>query len=635
MDHLAFELTRQSTYAKLGPEELESLGKQASSDYLGGGISLNDAVVKIAKQYPSISSHQIRRIVEFANQETFSRLFEKQASDKNIEFNVADPGEILQSLNNGARPSIMTSDPPDYSIDPVAKTSASNVEADLALTRMFLGFDPASPYSERAIVAMAKQASNGQEYVTRILAVESPDNSEAIDRILKTASVSEEEARSVGDTLNVNFSEIPSDQFRRGIDTEYKEHHTPDDPTTNVINTRREAGQIALSHFKEIPKDRPKNYYTELDHMEEKMKGAAMGYEVMQRPPTQRATAQTAQQGGVNDPASGDHPEDIHQKNVRALDRRIEIEKKKQELAKTQFQTQELLQGGQPQQAQMAQQAAPQQAEQAAPQEAMQQEAAPQEAGQQAAPQQAEQQAAPQENTVQGGQLSPEEIEMLTQQQGASAVLPGQKTAAALTKTAMKYAKADRPGSEKVLEDLRAATSLTRIKQASARHEQYPMANPHGELIRTKQKISTLLDEALPARDTNLNMTKEAQAEFEHEVTQFMFNGGNLGEVAHVMETIGGNDPVIIKQATRHMVDHLIKRGMDSSKTQAEMINYEMTKSASKRDLNPESLIVSSFSNFFKLASNQALLNKTYSDVKKAHDQVETALKEVMRASSR
>ena len=613
MDRLAFELTRHSTYAKLSPEDLESMGKQAASAYLAGGISLNDAIVKIAKEHPSISAHQVRRIVEFANTETFGRLFEKQAGDKNIEFPVADPGEVLHSLDNGARPSLMVSDPPDYSIDPIAKTSAADVEADLALTKVFMGFDPASPNSEKIVLATVRETAQGFHHVDRILDVDAPDTSDAIDRILKTSSVSEEEARSIGDTLNVNFAEIPSDQFRRGVETELEEHRTPGDPSTDVIDTPRQAGQIALGHLKEIPKDRPKNYYTELDKMEDKLKGkeagiarlaplgvkalkghtkkreaekekkSAMNFEaVPQRPPVQRAVG-----GGVNDPAAGDHPEDIHQKNVRALDRRIEIEKKKQELAKTQFQTQELLMGGgQPQQGQQAQQAAQPQA-----------------------------------------QAAPQAAQPMSQ--------PSQKMAADLTKQAMDYVKSDRPGADKVLQDLRAATSLARIKTAAAGRDQYPMANPHGELFRVKQRVESLMDEALSARDGNLELAKQAQAEFEHHVTQFMFQGGNLGEVAHIMDVIGANSPGVLKEATSHMLEHLLQKGMQSEKTRAEMINYEMTKASSARTINPNNPIVESFSNFIKIASNQPVLDMAYNKVKAAFDKTEVTVKEVMRAAPR
>src|SRR5688572_10722848 len=122
MSDLPFGIETKNTYAALSPADLQSLGKRASASYLAGEASLNDAIIKVAREYPSISPHQVQRVIEFANQETFSRLFsdgEKNASDKNIEFPVADPSVILLELNNGAKPQIMTAPPDDYSSSPV------------------------------------------------------------------------------------------------------------------------------------------------------------------------------------------------------------------------------------------------------------------------------------------------------------------------------------------------------------------------------------------------------------------------------------------------------------------------------------------------------------------------------------
>jgi len=187
MNDLPFGIESQNTYAALSPADLQSLGKRASVAYLAGGTSLNDAIVKLAREYPSISPHQVQRVVEFANQETFSKLFadnEKYASDKNIEFDVADPGAVLMELNNGARPSVMSVPPDEYSSSPV-KLAHSNVEADVALTRMFLGFDPALPGSEST--TLMKVAEDGKvTVVDRILQKEANANGDIFDRIMTT-----------------------------------------------------------------------------------------------------------------------------------------------------------------------------------------------------------------------------------------------------------------------------------------------------------------------------------------------------------------------------------------------------------------------------------------------------------------
>ena len=166
MDEMPFGLARQTTYAKLSPADLESMGKQAAIAYLSKAEpSLNDAVIKVAKCHPSISTHQVQRVIEFANQETFSRLFadnEKYASDKNIEFPLADPGHILHELNDGAKPQLLTPLPEEYVGGPIKTgAAASAVEADLALTRLFLGVDLASPNSEKTAAMIVRQNEDG------------------------------------------------------------------------------------------------------------------------------------------------------------------------------------------------------------------------------------------------------------------------------------------------------------------------------------------------------------------------------------------------------------------------------------------------------------------------------------------
>jgi hypothetical protein len=561
MDHLAFELSRHSTYAKLSPEDLESLGKQASSEFLAGGISLNDAIVKIAKQHPSISAHQVRRIVEFANTETFGKLFadqEKYASDKNIDFEVADPGAVLHAMDAGARPSLMIADPPDYSIDPKTASAVSNIEADRALVQEFMGVDFASPGSEKTAAIVCHADQNGNVVIDRIMEVERPISNDPIDAILKVGS-----------------------QLERGTEIEWEEHHTPGHPETNVINEKADATRIARSHVKEIP-----DYYTRLDKMEsEASKEAAMGYEVaggvqQQGAPLRPSPAQAQASGS---------PEEVHQANVRALDRRIEIEKKKQELVRTQAATQQTLmesQGGA-----MQQQAQPQQAQQAVAQQ-------PQQAG------------------------------------PVQAAVPGQqKMASDLTKEAINYAKAGRPNSAAVVQDLDAGVSLERIKAAASWRDDYPMANPHGELIRMKQKLAMLTEEARSARDTNAALTKEAQDRFEHEVTQFILGGGNLGEAVHAMSSVPTSEG-FFKWASQELIGHLLSKNLDIDRTRAEMIKYEMEKGASQRAVNPQNPIVQSFSTFVKVAGGQEVLDHAYNELKLGLADVQRTLSKVMSSAN-
>ena len=85
------------------PSTLEALGRRASREYLDHHTPLNQAIVKLAGDHPSLSNEHIKRVVEFANTVTFQELFEKSAN-KNIHFPVADPGVVLRDLRDGGTP---------------------------------------------------------------------------------------------------------------------------------------------------------------------------------------------------------------------------------------------------------------------------------------------------------------------------------------------------------------------------------------------------------------------------------------------------------------------------------------------------------------------------------------------------
>jgi len=75
-------------------------------------------------------------------------------------------------------------------------------------------------------------------------------------------SFTEEEAKIIGEKIGINFEEINSEQFRRGLEVEME--HGSHDPDTNVTNNDELAtGKIAWAHLKEIP-----DYYKWLDQME-------------------------------------------------------------------------------------------------------------------------------------------------------------------------------------------------------------------------------------------------------------------------------------------------------------------------------------------------------------------------------
>lgn len=595
MHDMSLGLTRQTTYAKLSPEELESMGKQAAVAYLSKTAdSLNDAVIKVARQHPSISTHQIKRIAEFANTETFSRLFsdnEKYASDKNIEFPVADPGDILHELDNGARPSFVESSD-DYGCDPVKMSSADAVEADLALTKMFLGVDPASPGSEKTVVAQAtlERDEAGNLSIERILLVG--------ESTVKTAGAVADRILAAGE------------EGTRG----------------------RQAGSLITSDDTHPAAGAKQDTYDEAAQVEKVSMGGMP--DMPMGPPAAAAGAGEAS----SSLDTTQHPEVTHASNIRALDRRVEIEKKKQELMTMQAKGMEAMgdQGG------MGEGAAGAPMEEAPPAEAAPAESVPAEG-------------VPAGGVPAGG--APVEGEGMPQEAGMEAMppmasapaggpggmepasnmpAPGdnvKRASVELTKQAMSYAKSNRPKASAVLDDLRQATSVENIrKMAAARSIQFPQyksANPYGDLIRAKQKVARLLDDAVAARDTNLDYFKEAQARFSDAVIRHLHSGGGLGEVTHMMGQINPHESAI-KVGMTTVIPHIKKHGFDLSKLQAASIQYEMEKGASHRTVNTEHPVVQGYSDMLQISVNQMILNKTASGLQAKFNEVEEVLKKAM-----
>jgi hypothetical protein len=78
----------------------------------------------------------------------------------------------------------------------------------------------------------------------------------------KKRQFSIEEARSIGEQLKIDWSQIDLEQFRRGLEVELE--HGSRDPETNVTGDDLVlTGKIAWAHLKEI-----RDYYRRLDLME-------------------------------------------------------------------------------------------------------------------------------------------------------------------------------------------------------------------------------------------------------------------------------------------------------------------------------------------------------------------------------
>lgn len=92
-----------SQQSGVSPELLETLGKQAAKRFLEEGVALNDSITELASQHPHLQNEHVKRIVEFANNEAFQHLFQ-HSDDKNVHFDVADPGVVIRDLKDGGSP---------------------------------------------------------------------------------------------------------------------------------------------------------------------------------------------------------------------------------------------------------------------------------------------------------------------------------------------------------------------------------------------------------------------------------------------------------------------------------------------------------------------------------------------------
>ena len=352
MNDTTFFNDRQ-TYAKLSKEELESFGKQAAVAYMSTGCSLNDAIIKIAREHPSISSHQIKRIAEFANQETFSRLFadnEKYASDKNVEFPVADPGEILQTLNMQACPEVVNAPDSEFFTDPVKTASAAReIEADVALAREF-GFAPVSERVADTVLTKEATAQVDGQFTQRILDNKTKQATPA-DRILAAG----EEGIS-GDTASGLTQDMVPDVARQ--ESEEEQAIKEGSAEMGTYSWKRAAktrpNNADIKHTLEWKRAGSKDFFeiggkrvsdsAAVKALKDPNRYKSVGLVSPYKGYSQKAVLQELEKNSSAKVAMGgpegmlmnaqpqQHPEVTHRENMRQMERRIEIEKKKQEL---------------------------------------------------------------------------------------------------------------------------------------------------------------------------------------------------------------------------------------------------------------------------------------------------------------
>lgn len=103
MDPFSQDVLSQPAGSRVEPETLEMLGRKASQMFQQTGTPLNDAIRELVSQHPELGNEHVKRVVEFANTVTFQQMFQN-GGDKNVHFEVADPGVIMRDLKDGGSP---------------------------------------------------------------------------------------------------------------------------------------------------------------------------------------------------------------------------------------------------------------------------------------------------------------------------------------------------------------------------------------------------------------------------------------------------------------------------------------------------------------------------------------------------
>lgn len=100
-------------------QDLASLGKRVSDEFINHGTPLNDAIIKLASTRPDMTKEHVQRVIENANLITFEEMF-KGSSSKHVTFDLADPHEIhaqmQQEKEQDIDPVYLTEPQRDYDI---------------------------------------------------------------------------------------------------------------------------------------------------------------------------------------------------------------------------------------------------------------------------------------------------------------------------------------------------------------------------------------------------------------------------------------------------------------------------------------------------------------------------------------
>ncbi len=126
---------QQRDARRVSGEHLETLGLKAATDWqMGKFASLHEAVVGTVRE-ERLAPEQVRRVVEFCNQNAYLQEFRKEGSDHRVvhfDCGPADPAQVLQDLNDGGGGSVYDRGQLDYARAP--KSISKETSAGLSKT---------------------------------------------------------------------------------------------------------------------------------------------------------------------------------------------------------------------------------------------------------------------------------------------------------------------------------------------------------------------------------------------------------------------------------------------------------------------------------------------------------------------
>ena len=107
MNDLEKYLTSKEDCGGTSAEELRHMGKTAAIRYVREKTPLNTTISSMAKE-AHLNTEQVKRVVEHANNTTFSTLFQAGFSTKNIQFPMADANAILHESTHKEKTASMS-----------------------------------------------------------------------------------------------------------------------------------------------------------------------------------------------------------------------------------------------------------------------------------------------------------------------------------------------------------------------------------------------------------------------------------------------------------------------------------------------------------------------------------------------